>query len=100
MREVSKISDLTYTDLADYLHISELTTDEENTIKTLLEVAKTYIMQYTGRTREELDKYQDFVIVVLVLVQDMFDNRTLYVDRNSLNHVVESILGMHQVNLL
>jgi hypothetical protein len=46
------------------------------------------------------DKYKDFVIVVYVLVQDMYDNRTLYVDKNNLNKVVETILGMHSINLL
>lgn len=100
MREVAKVSDLTYTDLADYLRITELTADDENTLNNLLEIAKTYIMQWTGRTREQLDDYQDFIIVVLVLVQDMWDNRALYVDKSNLNHVVESILGLHQVNLL
>ena len=57
-------------------------------------------MSYTGRTETELDSYQDFVVVVLVLVQDMYDNRTMYVDSNNLNTVVETILGMHSTNLL
>ena len=44
--------------------------------------------------------YDDLVIAVYVLVQDMFDNRTLYVDKTNMNKVVEAILGMHKVNLL
>lgn len=47
-----------------------------------------------------LDAYPDFVIVVYVLVQDMYDNRSLYVDKNNLNKVVDTILGMHSINLL
>ncbi|MCO1599830.1 hypothetical protein [Desulfosporosinus nitroreducens] len=47
-----------------------------------------------------LDAYADFVIVVYILVQDMYDNRTLYVDKNNLNKVVDTILGMHSINLL
>lgn len=47
-----------------------------------------------------LDAYEDFVIVVYVLCQDMYDNRTYYVDKTNLNRVVEAILGMHCVNLL
>jgi hypothetical protein len=35
-----------------------------------------------------------------VLVQDMYDNRSFYVDKSHLNWVVETILGMHSVNLL
>ena len=47
-----------------------------------------------------MDSNADFVIAVLVLVQDMWDNRTLYVDNSNINHVVESILSLHAVNLL
>jgi len=47
-----------------------------------------------------VDKYEDFVIVVYVLVQDMYDNRSLYIDKNNMNKVVETILGMHSINLL
>ena len=47
-----------------------------------------------------LDAYSDFVIAVYILVQDMYDNRSLYVDKNSMNRVVETILNMHSTNLL
>lgn len=47
-----------------------------------------------------LDAYPDFVIVVYVLVQDMYDNRAFYVDKNNLNKVVDTILNMHSINLL
>lgn len=100
MNEISAVSQITAQDVADYLRISEVTTDDTNTLNTLLTVAKTYITQYTGRTLEELDSLQDIIIVVLILCQDMWDNRTLYVDSSNVNKVVESILGLHSVNLL
>lgn len=100
MNEISKVSDITYQDVADYLRLAEIDNDEINTLNTLINVAKTFISNYTGRTNEELDNYQDFVIVVLVLCQDMWDNRTMYVESKNLNNVIESILGMHSVNLL
>lgn len=100
MNDISKVSQITTQDVADYLRLSELTSDDENTLNTLLTVAKTYIEQYTGQTAESLDNYQDLIIVVLILCQDMWDNRTLYVDSNNANKVVESILGLHSVNLL
>ena len=100
MNEIFKVSDITYQDIADYLRLSELSSSDINTISAMLNVAKTYIMQYTGRTAEELDSYQDFVIVVFVLCQDMWDNRALYGDNQNLNNVIESILNMHSVNLL
>lgn len=100
MTNVTKVSQITYQDLADYIRLSEITNDDINTLNNLLGVAKTFISNYTGRTMSELDDYQDFVIVVFVLCQDMWDNRTLYIDKSNLNSVVESILGMHSVNLL
>ena len=100
MREIKKVSDITAADLADYLRLEEVTDDETQTLNNLLEIAKKYIENYTGRTETELDNYQDFVIVALVLVQDMYDNRTMYVDSRNVNTVVETILGMHSINLL
>ena len=100
MNQISAVSQITAQDVADYLRISEVTQDDTNTLNTLLTVAKSYIMQYTGRTEEDLDNIQDFIIVVFILCQDMWDNRALYVDSNNVNRVVESILGLHSVNLL
>lgn len=100
MNNISKVSDIKVEDIADYLRIDELTEADKQTLNNLLGIAKTYIERYTGRSEQELDNYQDFVIVVLVLVQDMYDNRTMYVDSTNLNTVVETILGMHSVNLL
>ena len=100
MNQITNISDITSEDVAEYLRLPEVTADDTITLNNLIGIAKTYISNYTGRSMEELDDYQDFVIVCLVLVQDMWDNRTLYVDSSNLNHVVETILGMHSVNLL
>lgn len=98
MEEITKVSEITVNDLAEYLRIYELDENEVALLNNLLNVAKSFIKSYTGQ--DDLDKYQDFVIVTLVLVQDMYDNRTLYVNTNNLNTVVETILGMHSVNLL
>lgn len=100
MNNISKVSEIKAEDIADYLRIDELTDGDKQTLNNLLEIAKKYIESYTGRSEQELDNYQDFVIVALVLVQDMYDNRTMYVDSTNLNTVVETILGMHSVNLL
>lgn len=100
MNVITKVSDITIEDVADYLRLSEMTNDDENTLNDLINISKVFIGNYTGRTLEELDNYQDFIIVVLILCQDMWDNRTLYVDKSNLSYPVETILGMHSVNLL
>ena len=98
MNDITKVSQITAEDVWAYLNPAEEMTDEESTINNLIGVAKAFISNYTGRA--DLDEFQDLVIVVLVLCQDMWDNRTFYVDRNELNFVVKSILDMHSVNLL
>jgi len=97
--KVSEIVDVT---LAEYLKLEyvDLTAGEKAELNTLLGIAKAFILGYTGLTILEVDTHDDFVIVVYVLVQDMHDNRILYVDKNNLNMVVDTILGMHSVNLL
>lgn len=99
MNAITKISDITYTDLAEYLRLVEYE-DEINILNNMLDIAKNFISNYTGRTLEDLDKYNDLVAVVFVLVQDMYDNRSLYVDKSNLNNFVETTLGLHQINLL
>lgn len=100
MDVITKVSDITPASLAEYLRIVDADTNDINTLDTLLGVAKDYVAKYTGRTIEDLDDFNDVVIVVMILVQDMWDNRTLYVDSSNVNKVVESVLGLHSVNLL
>ena len=100
MNNITNVSKITYQDVADYIRLSEVTDDDINTLNNLINISIAFITSYTGQTIEDLDDCQDFIIVVLILCQDMWDNRTLYVDTTNLNYVVESILGMHSVNLL
>ena len=98
---VNKVSDITAASLAQYLRIPELTADETSYLNTILKVAVDYILKYTGITdAEELDEYTDMIIVVYVLCEDMYDNRALMVNNKNVNRVVETVLGMHQRNLL
>ena len=49
---------------------------------------------------ERIDLYDDLTIAVLVLTQDMYDNRRMYVDKNNLNKVVDSIIYQYAENWL
>lgn len=97
---ISKVSEITAQDLAEYLRLTETDAEDLETLNTLLSVAKSYTKQWTGQDDDGLDDSEDYVIVVLILVQDMWDNRTMYVDSASSNPTIKSILGLHQVNLL
>jgi hypothetical protein len=93
-----KVSEITYQDIANYIRLTEVSEEEQTFLTNLLNIAKKFIEGYTGV--KDLDLHEDFVIVVYILCQDMYDNRSLYVDKTNLNKVVETILGMHSVNLL
>lgn len=102
MAQITKVSEIDAQAVADYLRLDSANMDstETDTLNTLIGVAKSYIVNYTGQTEENLDNFPDFVIVVYILVQDMWDNRVLYVDKSNLNNTVETILGLHSINLL
>lgn len=101
MSAVEKISDITAANIAEYLRIAEPTESELEFLQTCKDAAIKYILNYTGiLTAAELDAYTDMIIVLYVLCQDMYDNRTNYVDNSNVNVTVETILGMHQRNLL
>ena len=99
---VSKVSEITIDDVARYIRIDDY---EESEIETYLNIAKSYISSYTGipvanEEGESLDDFPDFVIVAYILCQDMYDNRAMYVDKNNINKVVQTILDMHTRNNL
>ena len=98
---VSKVSEITIEDVANYIRAY----DNESDIETYLNIAKSYISSYTGipvtsEEGESLDDFPDFVIVVYILCQDMYDNRAMYVDKSNVNKVVQTILDMHTRNNL
>ena len=100
MNQIAKVSEVTSSDLAEYLRVGEVTESEEGFLSTIIDAAKSYMRKYTGLTAEQLDESSDLVIALLVLCQDMYDNRALYVDSANVNMAVQSILDMHSVNLL
>ena len=89
----TKVSEITVNDIAEFIRLDDADSAETVQLETFLTVAKNYIKNYTGLT--ELDEHPDFVIAVYVLCQDMYDNRSMYVDKGSLNKTVQTILDMH-----
>ena len=102
-----KVSEIIANDIANYLRLSEISEEDEKDIELFLNIAKNYIENYTGipqksedEQAETLDTYSDFIIVVYILCQDMYDNRKMYVDGKNINNTVKTILDMHTRNNL
>ena len=90
-----KVSEITYREIAEYIRLTEVSEEDMSLLNNLINIAKAYLKENTGV--EDLDEFNDFVIVIFILCQDMYNNRTLYVDNTNMNKVVESIIGMHTV---
>lgn len=102
-----KVSEITIDDIADYIRLIEVSNSEKKELQTYLNIAKNFISNYTGiqissdiEGAETLDSHEDFIIVIYILCQDMYDNRSLYVDSKSINKTVQTILDMHTRNNL
>lgn len=103
-----KVSEITIENIETHLRLTEVDDSLAEELSTFLEVAINYIENYTGikrkseenKNQENLDTYSDFVIVVYILCQDMYDNRVMYIDGKNINNTVKTILDMHTRNNL
>lgn len=98
-----KVSNITIENVAHYLKLDFASLDdkEKEQLMYTLENAKDYIKQYTGLSDEEIEKHDDFMIVVYILVAEFYENRQYQSDKPFyVNKVVQSILDMHSNNLL
>lgn len=103
-----KVSEITIETIETHLRLTEVDDSLAEELSTFLEVAINYIENYTGikrkseenKNQENLDTYSDFVIVVYILCQDMYDNRVMYIDGKNINNTVKTILDMHTRNNL
>lgn len=100
------VSTITYKEIANYIRVDASNDLElQKSLELYIKIAKDYISNYTGipvksenKDDETLDTHDDFIIVVYILCQDMYDNRSLYVNEKNINKVVQTILDMHTRN--
>lgn len=98
--EISKVSDITVQALADYLRLADPSDADNTLLAAIIKASTAYICKYTGLSAAQLDESPDMVVAALCLAQDMYDNRSMYVDSSRQNLTVQSILDMHSINLL
>jgi hypothetical protein len=92
-----KISEITAQDVADYLRLDGAS---DTQLPSMMVSAKQFIIDQIGCTEEELDSYEDLYTAFMVLVADMYDHRSMYVEKGSINQVADSILFRHRRNFL
>ncbi|MDR2074467.1 MAG: phage gp6-like head-tail connector protein [Oscillospiraceae bacterium] len=82
------------------LNKAELTQQELDDLAAILDEVRRFVISYTGLTTGECDQFEDLCAAVFVLCQDLYDNRSFYVDKSHINQVIRHILDMHSVNYI
>lgn len=95
-----KVSEITKDELAKYLRLDDPSSSDLAQLDDMKAAAAQFIKSQTSLTDAEVDAKADLGIALKVLVQDMFDNRTLYVDTSNVNKTVESILAQYRMNFI
>ncbi len=98
-----KIKDISLKTICNHIReIPENLTSEDIELLTAIKTAAvSYCSHYTGLSESNLNNYEDITIACLVLISDMWDNRSVSVERSTgSNAVIENILSMHTENLL
>jgi hypothetical protein len=105
-----KISEVTMELLCQQLRENEeaLSQSEKEIILILKDAAIRFIEDHTGirgvDTEDEngrkLDDYEDLTYVFLACVAYMYDNRQMTVDVDKINPIAQSILSLHDFNIV
>ena len=93
-----KISEVTITDLKEYANIDH--DYDDSILSNILSASKAYIKSYTGLNEEQIDSKEDLTIALMILCNEMYENRIYSVENDKVNKIVNSILDMHSINLL
>lgn len=93
-----KISEVSITDLKEYANVDHSLDDV--LFQIILQATTSYIKNYTGLTLEQMDNKEDLTMALIILSNEMYDNRVYAVENDKVNKIVNSILDMHSVNLL
>lgn len=94
-----KISEIEVKDIKNYLNV--LHDEDDQLIRSIMLGAKSYIQSYTGLSTESMDKCEELAISLFVIAAELYDNRSMTVDRISKsNPLIENMLNLHSVNLL
>jgi hypothetical protein len=101
------ISEVSINDLKQYANVYH--NEDDNLFTTILAAGKQFISTYTGLPlapdpingiTESTDSHEDLTIALMVISNEMYDNRAFVVDNTKLNFVIKQILDSHSINYL
>ena len=96
-----KLNELQLSDVKQFLRVDY---DEDDTlISSFMEVATSYIKNYTGLTIEKCNEIEEFSRGALMIISDLYENRKAVENTatsTSINKIYDSMLNLYCVNLL
>lgn len=92
-----KVSEITIDDVQEYINCYD---EDKKKLQIFIDASKSYIRGYTGLTDEQIDEHEEFTVAIMVLCNEMFENRGMSVNSDKANKLITSILDMYSVNLL
>ena len=93
-----KVSEITINDVAFFIKLDGCAYSETQ-LRICLKASVDYVKAYTGLDDAGLDGHEDITAAVLMLCQNMHDNRSMYTEQSSnLNQLVEKILDLHRTS--
>lgn len=96
-----KLSEINLETTKLYLRVDDDT--EDILIEGFISAAKDYVVNYTGRTLDELEAYEEISLAILAIVGEMYDNRTVGINDKlniRVNELIPNLLSRHAFNLL
>lgn len=92
-----KLSEVTTDIVANYIRVEST----DVLLPAILSAAIQYCVSYTGRTKEELEQYEDIPLAVMALCAELYDLRQFTVSSNAnMNPTTIQILNAYCVNFL
>lgn len=92
------LSQLTANDLANYLRLEQ--DDDAALLAGILAAAQSAVLNYTGVTAEEADALPELALAALVVGADLYEHRTMQVDKNNINLTARGLMDLHRSNLI
>lgn len=93
-----KLSEVTIVEIKQFCRIDF--EDDDIILMQFWNSAISYVRNYTGLTDIEMEEKEDITIAALVVLSDMYDNRSYMIKEAAVNKISKGIMDMHSKNLM
>lgn len=95
-----KIGELSTQVIRAHCGISDMSGETTILLEMYKAAATAFVLGYTGISEDKLDEFEDITVACCCIIDDMYNNRSMTVTRETLNPTARNILDSHSRNLL